>query len=72
MPIVMPVRVCAGSCCALLENLETCRFESLIRRTRALEMRQDDLNVVSDLVPLETLIRYEWFPLEFGFSDPRL
>ena len=26
-------------------------------------MRQDDLNVVSDLVPLGTLIRYEWFPL---------
>jgi len=24
VPIVIPMRVCAGSCCALLENLETC------------------------------------------------
>ena len=79
MPIVMPVSVCTGSCCALLENLEICfvHFEEnlidfLIRQTRALEMRWDGMNVVSDLVPLVALIRYDWFPLDFGSSNPRL
>jgi hypothetical protein len=67
MRIVMPVRVCTGSCWhALLEDLETCfvcfeknLIDFLIRQARALEIRRDSLNVVSDLVPLVTLIRYD-------------
>ena len=66
MPIVIVVSACTGGCCALLEKLETCfvHFELnlidfLMRQTRALEMRRDSLNVVSDLVPLGTLIQYD-------------